>query len=686
MRRLSIVLAVMVVVCVQALTAQQKRPMQIDDLFSMKRVSAPAVSPDGKWVAYVVGIADLAGNKNTSDLWICAIDGSRSRRLTTNPATDANPVWSPDGRWIAFESTRSGEGQIWVLPTDGGEPKQFTTLSTGASQPVWAPDGRSIAFVSAVFPENSDKPFAVSDSLNRLALERLDKGKVKAEVFTHLLYRHWNDWVHGKRQHLFVQPFPSGTPTDLTPGDRDAVPSSSTFSAGTDFAFSPDGKEITYTATPIPVTQEAWSTNHDLYTVPVTGGPARQLTTNPAADGYPRYSPDGKYIAYRAQTRAGFEADRWQMMLLDRAKGTSRSLTGNFDASVETPVWSPDGTRLYFPAEAKANKNLYSVTLKGNDVRPVVSGNYNTSVCVTPDGRTLVFMQSSAVRATELFRIGVDGSSLAPITSLNDSLFATLEIPAPESITWAGDGETPVQGWLYRPPGFDATKKYPLVMMVHGGPQGATENGWHYRWNMALWAAQGYVVFAPNPRGSTGFGQKFVDEISGDWGGKVFTDLMKGLDHVQAMPFVDGKRTAAAGASFGGYMVNWFQAKVPERFVTLITHCGVYNFVSMYGATDEVWFDEWDHGGTPWDKPEEYAKFSPHTYAKNFKTPHLIIHGGYDFRIPYTEAMQLFTALQRQGVPSKFVFFPDESHFVAKPANSQYWHTTVFGWLAQYLK
>ncbi len=223
-------------------------------------------------------------------------------------------------------------------------------------------------------------------------------------------------------------------------------------------------------------------------------------------------------------------------------------------------------------------------------------------------------------------------------------------------------------------------------MMVHGGPQGATENGWHYRWNMALWAAQGYVIFAPNPRGSTGFGQQFVDEISGDWGGKVFTDLMKGLDHVQAMPFVDARRTAAAGASFGGYMVNWFQAKVPERFATLITHCGVYNFVSMYGATDEVWFDEWDHGGTPWDKPEEYARFSPHSYAKNFRTPHLVIHGAYDFRIPYTEAMQLFTALQRQGVPSKFVFFHDESHFVAKPANSEFWHNTVFGWLAQYLR
>jgi dipeptidyl aminopeptidase/acylaminoacyl peptidase len=677
---------VLLAVCLSMLSAQQKRPMQTGDLFAIQRLSAPALSPDGKWVAYVVGTADLAANKNLSDLWISAVDGSQTRRLTANPASDGNPVWSPDGRWIAFESSRSGEGQIWMLPADGGEPRQFTTLSTGASQPVWAPDGKSVAFVSAVFPEYSDRPFLTSDSLNRIALDRLEKGAVKAEVFTGLLYRHWNDWVHGKRLHIFVQPFPSGTPIDLTPGNRDAVPSSSTFSAGTDFAFSPDGKEIAYTATPLPVREEAWSTNHDLFVVPVAGGTPKQLTTNPAADGYPRYSPDGKYIAYRAQKRPGFEADRWQLMLLDRAKGTSRSLTDNFDSSVETPVWSPDGKALYFPAEAKANKNLYAVTLKGNDVRAVVSGGYNTSVCVSPDSRTLLFSRSSAVRAAELFRVVADGSGLTAVTSFNDTVFAKLEIPAPESITWAGEGGTSIQGWLYKPPGFDPAKKYPLVMMVHGGPQGATENGWHYRWNMALWAAQGYVIFAPNPRGSTGFGQQFVDEISGDWGGRVFTDLMKGLDYVQAMPFIDARRTAAAGASFGGYMVNWFQAKVPERFATLITHCGVYNFVSMYGATDEVWFDEWDHGGTPWDKPEEYARFSPHSYAKNFKTPHLIIHGAYDFRIPYTEAMQLFTALQRQGVPSKFVFFHDESHFVAKPANSEFWHNTVFGWLAQYLR
>ena len=677
-------LPVLLITC--TLHAQTTRPIQIGDFFRMKRIASPALSPDGRRVVFAVTTPDLAGNTSATDLWLSTVDGKSIRRLTTHSAADRNPAWSPDGTRIAFESTRSGENQIWLLSTSGGEPRQFTTLSTGASQPVWSPDGTQLAFVSEVFPEFSARPFAESDASNAKRLKECSDGRLKAETFTRLLYRHWDHYVQGKRRHLFVQALDGGAPRDLTPGDRDAVPTSSTFSGGTDYAFSPDGTEIAYTATPVPIHEEAWSTNHDIYAVPVAGGTPRQVTTNPAADGTPRYSPDGKWIAYRAQLRPGYEADRWQLMVFNRSTGATRSLTASFDASAGSPVWSPDGRRLYFEAEERASTPVFSVTLAGDDVKKIVENRTNHDLCLSPDGSFLVFTRAAAVRPAEIYRTATDGSGLAPVTRLNDDVFSELRIPEPESVWYEGAGGTKVQAWLHRPPVTAPGKRHPLILMVHGGPQGAWSDGWSYRWNPPLWAAQGYVVIAPNPRGSTGFGQKFTDEISGDWGGKVFIDVMKAVDYAQTLPSVDPQRTAAAGASFGGYMVNWILGHAGNRFQALVTHDGVYNFESMYGSTDEVWFDEWEHGGTPWDKPEEYRRFSPHVYAKNFRTPTLVIHGGLDYRIPYTEAMQLFTALQRQGVPSKFLFFPDENHWVLKPANSELWHATVFDWLGTYLR
>ena len=685
MKAIKILLLSGCVLFTYSVEAQTKRPLELADMFKIKRVSAPALSPDGKWVVYTVTTPNLEENKNTTDLWITAVSGGASRQLTTDPAHDRNATWSPDGKWIAFESTRSGNQQIWLISPEGGEAKQFTQISSEASQPVWSPDGKTIAFVSEVFPEYSDRPFAESDALNKKRFDQLENGKVKAKMITGLLYRHWDSWVDGKRKHIFIQPVAAGVPKDLTPGNRDAVPTSTTFSAGIDFAFSPDSREIAYTATPVPVHEEAWSTNHDIYSVPVTGGTPRQLTTNPAADCYPRYSRDGKYIAYRAQSVPGFESDRWQLMLYERATGKTRSLTEKFDAAVDAPIWSPDSKRLYFDSEEKANVSIFTVSLAGNDVKKVFDKNTNHDVCITPDGKTLVFTHTSAVRPIEIYKVGVDGKNPAQITTENDELFANLDIPAPESIWYDGEGGTKIQSWVFKPAQFSPTKKYPFVYLVHGGPQGAWLNSWSYRWNPALWAAQGYVVMAPNPRGSTGFGQQFTNEISRDWGGKVFVDLMNGLDYAEKLPYIDKDNKAAAGASYGGYMMNWFQAKAGGRFKTLVTHCGVYNFESMYGTTEEVWFDEWDHGGTPWDKPEEYAKFSPHKYAKNFGTPNLIIHNANDFRVPFSEGMQLFTALQRQGVASKMLYFPDEGHWVLKPANSELWHTTVFDWLKEYL-
>lgn len=665
--------------------AQSKRGLVIGDFFAMKRIAAPVVSPDGKWVAYNVTTADRGANKNTTALRMSPLDGGPERELTDNPHFNGNAAWSPDGKWIAFESSRSGTEQIWLLAMAGGDPRQFTTLSTGASEAVWSPDGKSIAFVSEVSPEFSSLPFRESDALNRKKLEERENGKVKARLITHLMYRHWNRWVEGKRKHIFVQPI-DGEPLDVTPGDRDAVPTSETFSAGIDFCFSPDGREIAYTATPLPSHGEAWSTNHDIYTVPVGGGAPKQITTNPAADGFPRYSPDGRYIAYRAQRRSGFEADRWELMLYERGTGAVRSLTQNFDLHAGPFVWAPDGRMLYFEAEEKAAVPVFRVSTGGNDVQKLFEGHSNHEIRITADGKFLVFTHQSAVRPAEIYRCLTDGTGARAVTGINDAVFAGLDLPSPASITYDGAGGTKIQAWIYTPPGFSASRKYPLVFMVHGGPQGAWQDGWSYRWNPPLWAAQGYVVIAPNPRGSIGFGQQFTDEISRDWGGKVFTDLMKGMDFAAALPYVDAHRMAAAGASFGGYMMNWFLGNAGTRFRAIVSHDGSYNFESNYGTTDELWFDEWERGGTPWQKPEEFTATSPHRFAKNFRTPTLVIHGALDFRVPESEGMQLFTALQRQGVPSEFLYFPDEGHWVLKPANSELWHATVFDWLARYLK
>lgn len=659
-------------------------------MFRFKRVSEPEVSPDGKRVVYVVAEVLKDENRTNADLWLVNADGSgEPRKLTNSPKRDAHPRWSPDGKWIAFESARDGETQIFVLPVEGGEARKLTTLSTGASQAVWAPDGKSVAFVSAVFPEFSAKPFKESDKLNADKQAARDKSKVKARVFDHLLYRHWDSWVEDRRQHLFVigvdaSGGPAGEPRDVTPGENDAVPTSSTFSAGDDFTFSPDGKQIAFTAPPAVIREQAWSTNHDIWTVDLATGARRNLTErNPAADGYPRYSPDGKWLAYRAQAKAGFEADRWQLWLMNLATGETRSLTADFDGSPDAFAWSADGKTLVFPAADHGAESLYSVAVAGGGVKRVVTGGSNSDVTLAPDGRTAVFSRSSFMAPAEIMRADLAGGQAVALTHTNAALLAPLALSQPESVTVSGAGGTPVQMWIIKPPHFEAGKKYPLVFWVHGGPQSAFGDSWSTRWNPQVWAAQGYVVTLANPRGSVGFGQKFTDEISKDWGGKVYDDLMACLAHMEKQPYIDTTRMAAAGASFGGYMMAWFEGHT-DKFKCIVDHDGVYNFDSMYGMTEEVWFDEHEHG-KPWEQAD-FDKYSPNKYAANFKTPMLIVQNDQDFRVPVSEGIALFTTLQRQGVPSKLLMFPDEGHWVLKPQNSELWHKTIFEWLATYLK
>ncbi len=659
--------------------------MELADLFQVQRVSDPQISPDGRWVAFVVTRVLRDENRTDSDLWLVPADGSAPpRQLTASPQHDRHPRWSPDGRWLAFESNRGGSFQVWTIPVAGGEARRLTALATGATSPLWSPDGRHVAFVSAVFPEFSGRPSAEADRLNKEQLDAREKNPVKARVLNQLLYRHWDAWVDGKRQHVFVVPVADGVaagePRNLTPGDRDAVPTSSTFSAGDEFAFSPDGRELAFTATPVPTREEAWLTNHDLYAADVASGTRRQLTANPAADGAPRYSPDGRWLAYRAQARPGFEADRWQLHLLERATGRHRSLTADLDRSVDDLAWCADGRELVFTAEDRGHRLLWAVPVEGGTPRKLTDQG-NVGSFSTAGGRVIMAL-SRFNQPAEVTSVPLAGGAAASLSSLNAELASAWALGEPESVTVPGAGGTPVQMWILKPPGFDPAKRWPLVFWVHGGPQGAFLDSWSPRWNAQLWAAQGRVLALPNPRGSTGFGQQFTDEISRDWGGRIFEDLMACLAHLERQPWIDTGRMAAAGASFGGYMMNWFQGHT-DKFKTLVTHCGVYNFHSMYGVTEELWFAEWDTG-IPWETPD-FEKFSPHRFAGRFRTPNLIIHTELDFRVPIGEGLQLFTALQRRGVPSRLLYFPDEGHWVLKPQNSELWHKTIFGWLDEQL-
>ncbi|HEX5271945.1 MAG TPA: S9 family peptidase [Gemmataceae bacterium] len=707
MKRAALLLVALLVAAAPAAAADKKRPMTVEDLFKFKRVSDPQISPDGKQVVYVVGTVDMEANKIPASLWLAPADGKgQPRQLTNAPGKkDRHPRWSPDGKHILFESNRGGESQLWVIGLDGGEARQLTTLSTGASDAVWSRDGKSIAFVSAVYPEYSGQPFKESDAANKKRTDEIEKSPVKAKVHTRLFYRHWDSYVEDKRQHLFVMDVapeaqglhPLGLPRDVTPGDRDAFPTSDTFSTGDNFTFSPDGKYLVFTA--VPEKDEAWSTNYDICRVPVTGGTAKWETLtkdNPAADSGPVFSPDGKRLAYRAQKRAGYEADKWDLMAVETDEGGAfrgrpADLTALAELDVESFAWNKDNNTLLLTAEVKARTAVYTALVTQPDHSPVRWPDYGAGTITgltTDHGLTVAFLRASLRHPPELFSFQTGRGEPTQLSHANDKLLGALDLPRPESVTVKGAGGTPMQMWVLKPPGFDANKKWPLAFLVHGGPQGAWEDGWSYRWCPELWAAQGYVVALPNPRGSTGFGRKYVEEISGDWGGKCYEDLMAGLDYLEKQPYIDKDRMAAAGASFGGYMMNWFAVNT-GKFKTIISHASVWDFDSMYATTDELWFDEFEHGGPPWGKNREsYEKFSPHKKAANlgkFKTPMLLIQNDLDFRCPVGQGRELFTALKRQGVEAKFINFPDEGHWVLKPKNSEFWHKEVFAWLTKHV-
>ncbi len=678
-------LFIWIAVLATALTAraqqEQRRAITFKDLISMQRVSDPQISPDNQWIAYSVATPDLDANRTSHNIWIVPVAGGPARQLTRG-GSDDRPRWSPDSKKLAFLSARDGEQQIYTIWLEGGEANRLTSLSTGADNELWSPDGKSIAFVSRVYPDCKD------DACNTARDAEKEKSKVKARIYDKLLYRHWTDWWDGKRSHLFVVSASGGAPRDITLGANYDIPP---FNLGEPeaIAFSPDSTELCFTANTD--RDEALSTNGDLFTVPVTGASEpKRITTNPGNDWGPAYSPDGNWIAYRAQLQPGYESDRWRLMLFDRKNGKQINLTEDFDQSVEALAWSADSKTIFFQSEEKAEMPLYAIPAsQGKKPMPVLSTGFNAEFDISRDGKMIAFTRTSLTMPAEVFVANADGSGIRQLTHQNGSFLSQLELLAAEPFWFAGADDTQVEGLLLRPPHFDASKKYPMLLLIHGGPQGAMDDNWGYRWNPEVMAAPGYIVLMINPRGSFGYGQKFTAEISHDWGGKVYEDLMKGVDAaIQKYPFIDKDRLAAAGGSYGGYMVDWI-ATHTDRFKCLISHAGPYDEYSMYGATEELWFMDWEYGGAPWSHPELYQKWSPSEFAGalgKYKTPTLVIGGELDFRVPYTQDLEFFTALQRQGVPSKLVIFPDEGHWVLKPQNSQLWYKTFLDWLAEYLK
>ena len=659
-------------------------PFGINDLLNVKRVGDPQLSPDARSVLYTVGVVDKDGNRVVTQIYSVSVDGGQPKQITSGDRSNSSPRWSPDGRLVAYTTG----GQIWTMRPDGDGKKKVTDISTGAGNPVWSPDSRWIAFSSDVYPE------CTSDACNKAEDDKADKSKVKAHVSDRLLYRHWVEWRDRKRSHVFLVASGGGVATDLTPGDFDSPPYAA--STGVDYAFSPDSKEIAFLRNPDKI--EAISTNSDVYIRSLTGSssPAKNITIgNRGYDVAPTYTPDGKYMIYRSQATAGFESDRWRIMRYNRATGEVVELTRGFDEQAGEMVISSDSKTIYFTAELHGHSPIFSLPVEpdmrlriATFVKPVVDGVYAGGLNVSGDGRTLVFASSSADKPGEIMKAGTDGSGLAALTRTNESFLASYRLQKVEEVKWRGAVNIPISGFLLKPANFDSSKKYPLLVIIHGGPQGSLSDNWGYRWNYQVFANAGYVVFLPNPRGSTGWGQQLTNEVSKDWGGKAYTDIMNGVAEVIKRPFVDKSRIGAAGASYGGYMVDWILGHNNDprfKFKTLVSHAGVYNLESMAGATEELWFVNWEFNGMPWQNRVNYDKWSPNKFVNNFSTPTLVTCGELDFRVPMDQSFQLFTALQLKGIDSKLIVIPDEGHWILKPQNSEFWYTNVLDWLRKHL-
>jgi dipeptidyl aminopeptidase/acylaminoacyl peptidase len=657
-------------------------PPQPEDMQKFRTISDPRISPDGRLVAFVVTETDLDANATDSDVWLLALDAggeAAPRRLTRGPGVDRSPRWSPDGCRIAFLSDRAGTTDLWLIDPRGGEARRLTRAPASLHDPIWSQDGSFLVAGARVVPE--DLP-----AERRESWTQDDLPACAARAIDHLMYRQWDRWLGDERGHLFGIDAVTGELDDLTPGAGETPPVS--LQSDQDVDLAPDGSELCFVRNDEMGT--GFSTNHDLFARDMTTGRITRVTDNPALDQGPRYSPDGRWLAWLAMARPGYESDRRVLVVRDRGSGELRRLTEGLDRSVADPRWAPDSRRLFFTARDEGRISLYSVSLDGEVVRLLAEGAVS-DLTVAPSGHQLLFIRSRAHEPPELWSLSLKGGgraagSLERLTAFNDSLAAPMWLPELEDFAFAGAGSTTVHGFLVRPPGFDPHKRYPVVLAIHGGPQGMWTDRFMASWfAYPLVCAPGYVGLFVNPRGSSGYGHEFQDQVSRDYGGRCAEDLLRGLDHaIEAYGFIDPDRQAMIGGSFGGYMVNWLLGH-SDRFRCAVSHAGLFDLRSFFGATEELWFPAWDMGHTPWEEPALYDRWSPAHAAGSFRTPTLVTHGLKDYRVPFAESRQLFTALQAQGIPSRLVVFPDEGHVFAKPQDNVRWWREIHRWLRQYL-
>ncbi len=663
--------------------AQQRRAITFEDFAAAKIASDPQLSPDGQWLLYAVRSTDLAANKRTTRTWLALVSGGAARQFPDGKTIAAEARWSPDGKSVAYTSA----GQMWIAPVNGGAPRQLTNLTGGASGPVWSPTGEHIAFVSAVYPECRD------EACNAAKEKAKGENKVKAHIADELLLRHWNAYDEGTRSHLFVVKPEGSDPRDLVPGATYDVPPGP-FGGSEGYTFAPNGRALAFTAKDQGA-KNAWTTDINIYAVSIAGGDARVVTAdNAGADQNPVTPVDGKTGFYASQKQAGFEADKWRLMAMDVTGGKQYELLPTWDRNADGYVPAPDGKTLLVLTGDIGRDKYFRVTIdaagKASAPQAVITEHNNTQLSIAKNS-TVAWIRESASAPAEVWIGTLDGSGVSnqrQFTHENDALLAPLNLPPLEDFWFAGANNVKIHGFVMKPPQFEAGKKFPVLLLIHGGPQGAWLDAWSTRWNYQMFATGGYGLVIINPTGSTGYGQRLTDGVSKDWGGKVYVDLMKGLDAaLKANPWMDSTRTAAAGGSYGGYMVNWIAGHT-NRFKALVSHAGPFNLENMYAATEELWFPEWEYGGPFWNPTAmatQYRKFSPHLYAQHFKTPTLVINGELDYRVPYTEGLSMFTALRRQGVEARIVVFPDEGHWILKPQNSQLWYKEFHGWLGRHL-
>ncbi|MCB9209502.1 MAG: S9 family peptidase [Ignavibacteriales bacterium] len=651
--------------------AQAKRAITVEDLWNMARIGSFDVNQNSGKIIFELTKYSMDENKGKTDIWMINIDGTNSKLFKESVSS---PQFIDGGNKISFIK----DNQLYECGIDGKNEKQITDFYSGVSGAEYSIDENLVLFPAKVYADCSTQECNKEKDIAK------EQDKVKAEIFTELMYRHWNDWRGPKISHLFIYNKENNVFTDLLLNSKyDAPPLA--LGSSNDYSFSPFSDEIAFTMNETDFL--ATSTNNDIFIMKLSNVsdnsavPYKKISESEGNDTQPVFSPDGKYIAYNSMERAGFEADKKRIMLFNRLTDQTQNLTGDYDISAEELIWSKDSKSIYFTSANQIYNSIYVLDLNTKLISTVIEKVVASSLQISNDGKTLFFKNQRSTLPHEIFAINTDKTNFRRITDVNNNLLSQIEMNEVETFWASGAEDVKVQSILVKPPFFDPNKKYPMMFLIHGGPQGHWEDDFHYRWNLQMFASKGYVVVAPNPRGSTGYGQKFTDQISQDWGGKPYIDLMNSYDYaIQNYKYIDKENTFAAGASYGGYMINWIEGHT-DRFNALVSHAGVFNLESMYGTTEELWFPEWENGGAPWENRELYQKWSPHMFVENFKTPMLVVHGAFDFRVPFGQAMELFTALQKMNVESKLLYYPDETHFVTKPQNAKLWWNTIYDWL-----